>query len=233
MIERTLIPLALLITPVLGQYAGAPYSATETTKTARTLADGTHITQPERRRFLFRDSRGRTRNEVFPVVPNGSKTPMVAVFINIMDPVAGFRYMLDTEAKTAIRAPTRAAVPVGSPPGGTTITPAPRPVTVRRPQSKSESIGTQVMEGLLCDGHRTITTYPAGVSGNDRDIVTTMESWVSQELHIVVVNSTSDPRSGDSVTKLTNISRSEQDPALFVIPGDYTIRDQPLPNAAQ
>jgi hypothetical protein len=34
----------------------------------------------------------------------------------------------------------------------------------------------------------------------------------------------SDARSGDSTTRLTNISRAEPDPALFQVPPDYYIK---------
>ena len=33
----------------------------------------------------------------------------------------------------------------------------------------------------------------------------------------------SDPRFGTRVTQLTNITRSEPDPALFQVPSDYTV----------
>jgi len=98
-----------------------------------------------------------------------------------------------------------------------------------RPQTKNEPIGTQVIEGLLCDGTRNTITYPIGMFGNDREIVATGETWVSQELRAPVLTKRSDPRSGESVTKLTEINRAEPDPALFLPPPDYTIEDQQPP----
>jgi hypothetical protein len=65
--------------------------------------------------------------------------------------------------------------------------------------------------------------------GNDRDIVATGETWTSQELRIPILIKSSDPRSGENVTKLTEINRSEPYPALFTPPPDYTIQDQPAP----
>ena len=35
----------------------------------------------------------------------------------------------------------------------------------------------------------------------------------------------SDPRSGESSYRLTNIVRTEPDPSLFMVPGDYDVRD--------
>ena len=96
-----------------------------------------------------------------------------------------------------------------------------------RPQCKSESLGAQVVEGLLCDGHRTVTTYPAGMYDNNRELVATTETWVSQELGFTILMRRSDPRTGDNIMR-TEINRSEPDPALFMVPPDYTIEDQPV-----
>jgi hypothetical protein len=38
------------------------------------------------------------------------------------------------------------------------------------------------------------------------------------------MSKTSDLRFGDSVYKLTNISRAEPDPALFAVPSDYQVQ---------
>jgi hypothetical protein len=35
-----------------------------------------------------------------------------------------------------------------------------------------------------------------------------------------------DPRSGESTMRVTNIQRSEPDPSLFEVPSDYTIKQQ-------
>ncbi|MBV9082140.1 MAG: hypothetical protein JOZ62_05660, partial [Acidobacteriaceae bacterium] len=108
---------------------------------------------------------------------------------------------------------------------------APAPVGERpRPQFSHESLGTQVIEGLTVEGTRTTVTYPEGFFGNDRPITSTSDTWYSRDLNLTVLSETDDPRQGKSVTKLTNISRDEPDPALFQIPSDYTVEDQPEPN---
>ena len=76
-------------TPVV---KGAPYSAEEVTDRTQTLADGTHITQNPQIVRLYRDSEGRTRREWFV----GSSNPSEGVTIVwIIDPVSGFRYLLE------------------------------------------------------------------------------------------------------------------------------------------
>ena len=94
-------------------------------------------------------------------------------------------------------------------------------------KTKTEKLDPQVIEGLLCNGMRMTMTLPAGAIGNDRDIVSTTETWSSQELGVMVSRKSSDLRMGDVVTRLTNISRAEPNPSLFVVPADYTIQDQP------
>ena len=74
------------------QLTNAPYSATQISQNVRTLADGTHITQPEQKQVQYRDSQGRTRIEISPQWPeNGVNLPNQPYFIHITDPVAGFR----------------------------------------------------------------------------------------------------------------------------------------------
>src|SRR4029077_1952421 len=84
-----------------------------------------------------------------------------------------------------------------------------------RPKTTSESLGTQMIEGLNAEGTRRTTTWAVGSIGNDREIVVTNENWFSKQLQVEVLTTTSDPRSGDSTTKLTNISLVEPDPTLF------------------
>lgn len=99
----------------------------------------------------------------------------------------------------------------------------------KRPEFSRESLGTQTIEGVLAEGSRTTVTYPIGAVGNDRPITTVSETWTSPELKTVVLSKNSDPRNGDSTTRLTNISRLEPDPSLFEIPSDYEIVDPQTP----
>ena len=88
-----------------------------------------------------------------------------------------------------------------------------------------------MIEGLNAEGTRRTTTWPVGSIGNDREIVVTSEAWFSKQLQVEVLQKTSDPRMGDSTTKLANISLIEPDPALFTLPPDYAIKDEGGPAA--
>ena len=82
------------------------------------------------------------------------------------------------------------------------------------------------MEGVLAEGTRTSTTWPIGSQGNDRPIVAVVESWKSPELQVRMLIKTFDPRSGEHVVRLTNISRSTPDSSLFQPPADYTVVEE-------
>ncbi len=88
-------------------------------------------------------------------------------------------------------------------------------------------LGTQTIEGVPARGTKITRTIPAGEMGNDLPLIITTETWYSPDLKLLVMSKSSDPRVGETTYKLTNISRAEPDPALFQIPADYTIKDQP------
>lgn len=90
---------------------------------------------------------------------------------------------------------------------------------------KEEQLGKQNIEGVEAEGSRTTITIPAGEIGNDRPIEIVSERWYSPELQTVVMTRHSDPRSGESTYRLTNISRTEPAKSVFEVPGDYTVKE--------
>jgi hypothetical protein len=88
-----------------------------------------------------------------------------------------------------------------------------------------ESLGRQAIEGVEAEGTRVTYTIAAGKIGNERPIVTVNERWYSPELQTVVLSKNSDPRTGETTYRLTNISRGEPDPSLFQVPADYTVKE--------
>ncbi|HEV3330616.1 MAG TPA: hypothetical protein VG096_06530 [Bryobacteraceae bacterium] len=219
---------------------GAPYSGEETHEHIQTLSDGTHITQPMMmNRTMYRDSFGRTREERTMGPPaRRANMPPQPIIVEITDPAAGVHYLLDTEHKVAHRV-TVQAQPAGGRTGTAGIlragpvspSPSTSPNGVIRtanlgPEVTVEKLGTQIIEGVAAEGERNTTTIPEGEQGNDRAFHVTMETWTSPDLKIVVLQKSSDPRSGETITKITNLSRLEPDPSLFQPPPDYTIVDE-------
>jgi len=104
------------------------------------------------------------------------------------------------------------------------------PATLERIVSPSgivtrEEIGQQVVEGVLATGTRTTTTFPAGTIGNEQPIVVLSEQWFSPDLKVLVLTKHSDPRSGQTIYRLTNIVQTEPARSLFEVPADYTLKD--------
>jgi hypothetical protein len=137
----------------------------------QTLADGTHITQTTQTTKLYRDSAGRTRTEHIFTPPPGAVMASGPSLIQIADPVAGYRYMLESRSLTARRAPwppamqrLNVAAPAnqmrpGIPPANAAAAASARP----HPDMSHESLGTQTIEGVLAEGMRRTTTFPAGL----------------------------------------------------------------------
>ena len=197
---------------------GAPFSADVTTETTRVLQDGNRIHQVSQLRF-YRDGEGRTRREQslksLGSLASNTNLPTV-VFIS--DPVAGVNYALSASSKTA----TQSAG--GRGPGGNRgermrgATPSGGPRNVQ-----PESLGSKTVEGVTAQGTRTTITIPAGRDGNERPIETVIESWYSPELQMVILATRNDPRTGETVTRYTNIVRGEPAHSLFEVPADYKV----------
>jgi hypothetical protein len=200
---------------------GAPYSATVTNTTVRTLADGNTI-QHTTSATVARDSQGRTYSQETITGMFGESGSKVVTFI--ADPVAGYAYTLDAATKTATRRPMH--VPgSGAPgdfrnfakgaPGGPDVT----------SNAVTADLGTQVMNGVNVQGKSVTRTIPAGTMGNEKAIVATTETWYSPDLQVVVSSKRSDPRQGTSTYALTNIQKGEPAAVSFAVPSDYTITD--------
>jgi hypothetical protein len=88
-----------------------------------------------------------------------------------------------------------------------------------------ESLGRQSFDGVEAEGTRTTVTIPAGEIGNEREIQIVSERWYSPELQLDVMTRHSDPRTGETTYRLTNINRAEPEKTLFEVPAGYTIKE--------
>jgi hypothetical protein len=202
---------------------GAPYSATVVTESTQTLADGTHITRSTTG-ATYRDSEGRTRVEqTLGAVGTFAATGEARQRTFIHDPVLGAQFVLDAGARSAEKMKAHTGPPPGAPRDrGNHVASAGR----ERPDVKTESLGTQTIEGLQAEGTRRTFTIPAGKFGNDQPIQIVSESWYSPDLQTIVMSKHSDPRMGEHTYKLTSINRSEPAKSLFEVPADYTVTER-------
>ena len=100
------------------------------------------------------------------------------------------------------------------------------PTDAARPETTTENLGTRTIEGVAAQGTRRTITWPIDSQGNDRPIAVVTETWTSPELKLTILNRSDDPRTGENIRKMTNISLSEPSGSLFQVPGDYTIVDE-------
>ena len=228
---------------------GAPYSAQAVTETTQILSDGNRIVNTNTS-AVYRDGEGRTRREqTLKAIGNFSVHGGPFQTISINDPVAGVAYVLEPHSRTArkiqgfrLETAPGARFKMRSPgeegEAFTFNTATSGPMTLKRGTAEEkmseekertdvrfEPLGTQNVEGVSAVGTRTVITLPAGQIGNERPIEIIEERWVSSELQTVVMTRHSDPRSGETIYRLTNINRAEPDHSLFEVPGDYTIKD--------
>ena len=94
-------------------------------------------------------------------------------------------------------------------------------------RTRTEPLGKQVIEGVEAEGTRVTRTIPAGEIGNTLPIYVVDENWYSRELHLPVMTRHHDPRSGETVFRLTNINRAEPARSLLEVPADYTMVENP------
>ena len=230
---------------------GAPYSAQAVTETTQTLADGTRIVQKSTA-MIYRDSLGRERREqtlpaIGPFTAQGDAPQIISIF----DPVAGVNYSLNPREHIAMKLPSPPSPPsppnlgvtkefkefnvtVSGPGPGIRTAPAlPTVLFYRGPVSpnskeppKVEQLGWKLIEGLQAEGTRTTITIPAGQIGNDRPIEIVDEQWRSPDLQVIVSSRHNDPRMGETVYSLVNVSRADPAASLFQVPPDYTLQEK-------
>lgn len=204
---------------------GAPFTGDLVTETSQTLSDGNHIKQSTTA-HLVRDAEGRTRREqsLNGLGALGVATNALAIFIT--DPVAGVSYALNPSNRTASKMTTpprgRGGRGKQQPPSGTTGWAR----GGNRANVKTESLGRQTIEGLPADGSRVTQTIPAGRIGNEMPIEIVTERWYSPDLQMDILTRRTDPRYGETVTRLANISRGEPSHSLFEPPADYKTIDR-------
>src|SRR5258708_18852613 len=151
---------------------GAAYSAQAVTETTQVLADGNRINRKSAS-MMARDSMGRVRREqnlnfVGPWSVEGDN----GSFITISDPVAGARYRLEPKSKSAIKIITNAhveealhqkleaEVKAARVKEEASLAERRRKVEEPRNTSKTESLGSNVIEGVQGEGKRSINTIP-------------------------------------------------------------------------
>ncbi len=196
---------------------GQPFSGTQTVTTQQTIGGGNQITRTQQS-TVARDSQGRvSTSETVPPPAAFGKAPFTVT--SIFDPVAGFRYRLDSSTMLAMQA----ALPPQRP-QGTNPNRGNRPAN---PNVTTTSLGTLTVNGVLATGTQVTQTIPAGAIGNAQPIQIVRVEWIANALQVPVQIKSSDPRFGTTDMELTGISQAEPNGSLFTVPAGYTVQQQP------
>ena len=195
---------------------GAPMTVAVDVTHDSTLQDGNTI-HTENQGTVYRDSQGRVRREV----PFEFMTPTTGAtkgtMIIIMDPVAGYRYVLNPQNKTAHQMPLH---PPKRPAGAAEGEPPARPSDAN---VSTTDLGSKTILGLSATGTRVTRTIPAGQIGNANAIEVVTERWVSTDLQIPLSMTHKDPMMGTMTTTVTAVTRGEPSASLFQVPSDYKV----------
>lgn len=213
---------------------GAPMTAVIESTHDSTLSDGNTIHR-ENQSTVYRDSQGRVRREVSFELATPSTGATKGTMIIITDPVAGTRYILNTQNKTAHQMPMhppRQRASAGEPATGAMADAGPviafRAGGEQRDQFSNanintEQLGTKTILGLQATGTRVTRTIPAGEIGNAKPIEVVTERWMSTDLQIPLSTIHTDPMMGTMTTEVTSVTRGEPSAALFQVPSDYKV----------
>jgi hypothetical protein len=189
---------------------GAPLSAQQVEERIRTRPNGS-VRSQKMVSPVYRDSAGRMRIE-WRVEADGDK---LADIVLLIDPIASTVVWLLVGRKVA----QRDAVPssdgefrVGLPAVG-------QPPVARNWPMKTEALGTRVIQGVEVEGVRTVQT-----SEDQPPLTAVHETWRCPKLHLTLVIETSGPN-WKQTARLQNVEWRDPDPALFVIPPEYTIQE--------
>lgn len=199
---------AALVLPI----SGAPLSAETTEEYVTKNPDGTSTSGMEKTRE-YRDASGSLRSEWEARDAFGG--PVIVILL--ADQVEGFLAVLETSTKIAHR--VRGPKTGGRAGFGVSMGPTGLVGVTGKTTRKVEDLGTRTIEGIEFKATRTTTT-----SDEQPSLVAVDENWESKELGLIGLVKHSGP-DGETTSGIQKVDRTAPDPALFVIPADYRIRD--------
>ena len=197
----------------ISELKGKPFTATARTTLTQVLPDGTKKTRTVED-HIARDSRGRIYQEQHLPWTEDVNNPIY--YVNIYDPAGKQRIHIDPQNHNVIVRPIERPIHYD----------ALEYLTLKatRPGEhiKNEKLGTREFAGVNAWGRRTTHTFPAGTFGNAQSFESIDECWFQERLGVDVLRRRSDPRSGEQVTELINLTRGEPDPTMFQPPPGYS-----------
>jgi hypothetical protein len=198
----------VFVTPI----PNAPLLAVVNTESSQLLKDGTSLNQ-KTLSAIARDRQGRIFNERRALIPASETATPPILSIHIYDPQTRTSTFIDPQRQVAWQS-TLNRPPAAAPPLATS--------SAANSYIKKENLGTRTMEGIEVHGVRDTQTIPAEANGG-KEITVVDEYWYSEDLRLNMLAIHKDPRTGEQTTTVTQVDRSEPDPAIFEIPSGYKI----------
>jgi hypothetical protein len=198
----------VFVTPI----PNAPLLAVVNTESSQLLKDGTSLNQ-KTLSAIARDRQGRIFNERRALIPASETATPPILSIHIYDPQTRTSTFIDPQRQVAWQS-TLNRPPAAAPPLATS--------SAANSYIKKENLGTRTMEGVEVHGVRDIQTIPAEANGG-KEVTVVDEYWYSDDLRLNMLAIHKDPRTGEQTTTVTQVDRSEPDPAIFEIPSGYKI----------
>ena len=205
-------------TPVLN----APFTADMTV----TISQAGKVKKATAR--YFRDSQGRVRIDYQAPTPDGPDIPMAIVSSPEADRHSA--NTLDLKAKTFSPFPVDLGRMIFN--GGASVSVPIAPTQFR--EYVAADYADAVMRTAIGGGEPLGTQTIGGVTTTGRRVSENDERWESSELKLVIYSHRIDAKTGADIDyRLTNITRTEPSPELFVVPDDYApvlrgSKDNPL-----
>jgi hypothetical protein len=199
---------------------GVPLSAESIEEYVTKDPDGTSAPVINKTKY-YRDAAGRMRWEM----EMQGAAAGTFLWVVLDDSVDGFIAILETKAKIA----HRAKFPKPSSPGewGISLGPSGLVGVSGDTERKTEDLRAQNIGGVECTGTRTTTT-----SDEQPSLIAVDELCMSKELGLIGLVKHSGP-DGETTSRIQKVDRTVPDPALFVIPADYRIREMEPPGPPQ
>ena len=210
---------------------GAPYSGRLRLEGGGVRGYGTAI---------WRDKEGRVRTvPMFSRIPFGLGEESFGV-VEIQDPVAGYKYILDSMNHVAHRLRLQVTVMPFRPdqaPGANMRTGTSTDQSGR--STTNESLGTKEIFGVQAFGLRNTQVSPVGTqNNNDQPITRINERWTDPNTGVMILLKNTGPN-GESVNSMPDYKAGDPDPALLQVPAGYKLVDEtgafsfviPMPSA--
>ena len=211
-----LIPVAaaqtrgVFVTPI----PNVPLLAVVNTQSSEILPDGTTLNR-KTLSAIARDGQGRIFNERRPLIPASETATPPIISIHVYDPQTRISIFIDPQShvawqSTLNRPPSAVPPEVGSIPlAGSTLR---QPVYQRRKiWARAGWRAWMFMEPAT---HRPSRRKTNG----GKEVTVVDEYWYSEDLRLNMLAIHKDPRTGEQTTTVTQLNRSEPDPAIFEIP---------------